>query len=120
MIDELKTPETMTRGKLIACVRQGRAVTVKPFDDDWVYGFISGFDDDFLYLLQVMDPWSGGHNLDSELPNEDQMFEKLINLNTISWIHMHPEQNFREHPMYSEMRKIVYPFRDWINKNYKK
>jgi len=104
MTDNHPAPLGMREKQLIACVRQGRMLEISVLDEEQLFGYLAGMDDDTYLILQ---------------PTSTRGVDKILLPKThILWIQMHEERTFRDEMLHDEMEPIVTPFLNWINKTY--
>lgn len=93
--------DLMTKN-LVQSVRNGRRVTLYPFDADEIVGYVAGMDDDTIFILE---PREGGFN------------EKYVRRDIILLIQVHKPSTYEEEPQHAAMEDIIHKFRTWIMKN---
>ena len=96
---------SMTERQLASAVRQGRILTFRIVDEDFIIGYLAGIDDEaYFVLIPAKDGVSP--------PVKSIIFKTQLQMIDLG------EQSFLEEPTVELMKPIVKPFRDWVNKEF--
>jgi hypothetical protein len=104
--DNKKVDLSMRARQLVSTVRQGRLITISILDEDFLTGYLCGWDDDTYFLIYP----------NSTLGKDP--VKVLIPKGNILFIQLHDEQTFQEEEDHHKMVGIVKPFKDLLNKQY--
>lgn len=97
-----RTMHRMSTKQLAGSVKDGVKVTLSIFDGDPVTGYLSGWDDDYFFVLEPA-------------PGSNEGFrKKLVQRATNTQIELHDQPTLAEEPRYEDMVAIIYPFRTWV------